>query len=307
MEFTNELVATITDIQKFSVHDGPGIRTVVFFKGCPLRCQWCQNPETWSAQPEMMYTASACIRCGACEITCTQKAVQLTINGVAIDKSKCIACGTCVKTCFAEARKKVGKVMNVDEVLSIILQDVSFYQENGGVTLSGGEVLLYADFAAELLKRAKENHIHTAIETCGFADWTSFQKILPFVDLVLFDVKHTDNDIHKKYTGQGNDLILENLKRITELSKDVIIRVPYIPGVNDSDENIKRTGELALQLNVKMIHLLPFHQMGQGKWHGLGREYSFECNALPDPERVEQSKKLLEDLGVEANVGGYKY
>lgn len=307
MEQKGFLTGVISDIQKFSVHDGPGIRTIVFFKGCPLRCQWCQNPETWQVKPQIMYTINACIRCGACQAMCPQGVITLTDQGVQIDRNQCNVCQTCLETCYAEALSCVGKTVEVSRVLETVLDDMAFYGDKGGITLSGGEVLMQADFATALLRGAKEHGVHTAIETCGFGNWDDLCKMLPYLDLVLFDVKHTDSAKHRQYTGVGNERILANLKRLGETGKEVIIRVPYIPGVNDSAENIRATGELARSVHAKMVHLLPFHKMGEAKWVGLGQEYTFADAELPEQEQINPSATILEEMGIRVNIGGYQY
>lgn len=302
----SELTATITDIQKFSVHDGPGIRSIVFFKGCPLRCEWCQNPETWSIKPEIMYTPSSCIQCGACQANCPIGAIRLEEDGIHLNYDLCKCCKICIKTCYAEALSVVGKKMNVEAVLQIVLQDLPFYEKSGGgVTLSGGEVLMHADFATELLHRLKEKNIHTAIETCGFGPWEKLQTILDYTDLVLYDIKHMDSNVHKKYTGQGNQQILRNLKNCNSLGKKIIIRMPYIPGVNDTEENLYKVGDLACKLNISMIHLLPFHKMGEGKWNGLGKNYPFSSVEMPSKESLKHAERLFESMGLSVNIGGY--
>lgn len=298
-------MAVITDVQKFSVHDGPGIRTLIFFKGCPLKCQWCQNPETWRPEPQIMYTQNACIHCGACISACAAGAIHPAGSGIAIDPDRCRVCGSCTNVCYAEALKKVGRRVSIEDLMNIILEDEAFYGEQGGVTLSGGEILMQADFAAELLKTAKARRIHTAIETCGFGSREKLLEIAKFCDLVLYDVKHMDPEFHRRYTGYSNERILSNLEAVVATGTKVIIRIPYIPGVNASDENIRQTGRLAKRLGVAQVHLLPFHTLGESKWNGLSLDYPFSSAPLPDGEMLRRSAKILEDMGVSVNIGGY--
>ena len=192
----------ITDIQKYSVHDGPGIRTVVFFKGCPLRCRWCSNPETNSVKRNVMYTVNQCIGCGKCENVCPKQAIRLTRSGVQIDDAKCVCCGMCVDHCYAGALKIMGRTVTSEEVMREIRQDSVFYKNSGGgITLSGGECTMQPEFAAELLSGAHKSGFNTAVETCGYCGWEAFEKILPYTDFLLFDLKHSDSAEHARYTG----------------------------------------------------------------------------------------------------------
>lgn len=297
----------VTNIQKFSVHDGPGIRTIVFFKGCNLSCAWCQNPETWAKEPELIYHENMCIGCGMCEKSCPNHAVTLKKTGLLIDKSKCVRCGTCVNTCFAEALELVGKAMTIDEIMEVVLQDEVFYKSGGGLTLSGGEILVQADGAAQLLKRAKGERLSTVIETSGFGPTEKLKEILKYTDLVLYDIKSMNAEIHKKYIGCDNSIILNNLKVVSESGKKFIIRVPYVPGVNSDDENIRKTGELAKTLGAEMIHLLPFHTVGAEKWEGLFKDYTFKDWDYPTKQELNHSREILEGIGVKVNIGGHGY
>ena len=289
-------LAVITDIQRYSVHDGPGIRTLVFFKGCPLRCQWCHNPETHSPFPEILYKEELCIGCGACLKRCEHNAIKILNGKVVNNKEACTLCGKCVETCYAEAREISGKYYTIDEVYNASMRDQEFYKHTGGgVTLSGGEVLMHAEFASKLLKKLKESGINTAIETCGYASWENVQKVVQYTDLLLFDVKHSDEEIHKKFTGVSNKLILDNLHKISDMGKSIIVRVPLIPGVNDSVEVLTNIARIAEDVHAKELHILPFHQIGMSKWEAAGKDYKFRDVKEPTTDEVQE---LVDKVGV---------
>jgi pyruvate formate lyase activating enzyme len=299
------LRAVITDIQRFSVHDGPGIRTLVFFKGCPLKCIWCQNPETLSASPQLFYSESECIRCGSCVGECPQRAIRETADGLVFERGRCRVCGRCVERCYAGARRLVNREVGVEEVLAEVMKDLVFYRNSGGgVTLSGGEVTLYPEFARELLRRAKAAGIHTAIETCGHAEWPDLKRILDYTDLVLFDLKHTDPAKHELYTGADNRKILDNLGRLSRLGTPLVVRFPLIPGVNDDRDTLRGVARLSKEAKAAEVHILPFHQLGQSKWSALGRAY--QCAQIPCPsqEAIAEAKAIMSQEGIKVNVGG---
>ena len=302
---TGELTAVITEFQRFSVHDGPGIRTLVFFKGCPLRCKWCQNPETFIAQPEIMFNSELCIGCGNCIEDCPQKAIYVNSTGMVTDWEKCNRCGKCTDRCYSEARRVVGKWLTVSETMKEILKDRVFFENSGGgVTLSGGEVTMYPDFATELLKELQSAGVHTAIETCGHCKWEDMQRLLAHTDLVLFDLKHSDPEKHKHFTGTDNTLILENLSRASEMGKSIIIRIPLVPGVNDDEKTLNEMANIAKKANVTKIHLLPFHQIGEKKWEDLNLDYTFKNVESMQNKDAEAAKRILEKAGLQVNIGG---
>ena len=256
------------DIQKSSFVDGPGIRTVVFFRGCNLRCKWCHNPESQSGGKHIFYYEEKCIRCGKCQSVCKNDA----INFGKVDYTRCIFCGECETYCPAFALKQSGFEVDENQILREILKDKQYYENSdGGVTFSGGECMLYPDELALILKMCKENGIHTAIDTAGNVPWSNFEKVLPYTDLFLYDIKTLDSDKHKKYIGSDNKLILDNLKKLAEQGADIWIRMPVIPNVNDDETELIE--EYARQFNPLKIEFLPYHTLGEGKYKALQMEY----------------------------------
>lgn len=288
------LTGKIFDIQRFSVHDGPGVRTTVFMKGCPLRCRWCHNPEGLKARSQLKYTDSKCIGCGRCASICRNHYCSDDGRHM-IHFENCTLCGKCIAACPTGALEVCGSDMTADEVLSVIMKDKAFYRKNGGVTISGGECLTQADFVSVLLKMCRENGINTAVDTCGFVPFSEIEKTIPYTDTYLYDIKAYDSAIHKKYTGCANELIKENLIALSKYGVDIWIRIPVIPGVNDSDSEIDGiSGFLGSLQNIKRITLLPYHAFGGGKYPALGMKYDFETNASVTEETLEKFKKSLE-------------
>lgn len=304
-----QMKGRVFDIQRYSIHDGPGIRTTVFLSGCPLRCKWCQNPESNTADSKLFFLKESCVGCGACVRVCPHHAISIVDGKAHTDRALCEACGICTTVCIPEGREVVGETMTVDEVVAKALEDKMFYDgSGGGVTLSGGEVLMQPDFAAAILKRCKDEGVHTCIETCGFAKWERFEKILPYVDLVFYDFKNMDSKKHEEGTGIGNELILENAARVyNEARKPMHARVPTIPGYNDSDENMEALADFILE---KMgpdveVNLLPYHSMGDSKNDRMEmpEEGRFEAKP-PSNEHMEHLRSLLEARGLTATIGG---
>ena len=267
----------VSDIQRFCMHDGYGVRTTVFFKGCPLRCKWCHNPETQSFEKELLFYKEKCIGCGICK---------------ACDKETCIACGECAKKCPTGAREVAGRECTARELYDQIQKDVAFYGKKGGVTFSGGECMLQIEPLAEVLKMCKENGIHTAVDTAGYVPFENFEKILPYTDLFLYDIKLFDSKKHKKYIGVDNKLILENLKRLFSVGTKIWIRIPIVPSVNDSIEEMKRIKKFLDECGTpEKIELLPYHPMGESKSKALGKApHLFK---IPDPEKMKQLKEIF--------------
>jgi len=294
----------IFDIQRYSIHDGPGIRTLVFMKGCPLSCIWCCNPESQSPSQEIMVTPNKCIGCKRCIEVCPTGAAEKKDPLEA--RELCIVCGSCVKACPSTARRLVGHYMSLEEVMEEVEKDFPFYQRSGGgMTVTGGEPLMQADFVRMLLKSCQEKGIHTAIETCGYARWEDFKNVLEYVDLTLYDIKYMNNEKHRELMGVGNELILQNAKKVAKLGKDMVIRVPVIPDCNDSLENMEAIAEFARTLEgVEEIHLLPYHRLGESKYDRLGKSYKLKGVKPLDKESLSKQKKIIESYQLKVQVGG---
>ncbi|MBN1376464.1 MAG: glycyl-radical enzyme activating protein [Dehalococcoidia bacterium] len=294
----------IFSIQRYSIHDGPGIRTTVFFKGCPLRCRWCSNPESINPYPELIFRVARCDGCGRCISVCAPAALSPGQGCVQLDRGKCDLCLQCLDTCFAEALEVTGRYYGLEEVLDECLKDAPFYgNSGGGVTLSGGEPLNQPSFAINLLKLCKENGLHTTLDTCGYIKWEVLEQALPYTDLVLYDIKHMDPETHKNWMGVSNELILENLQRISLMQKNRIwIRIPVIPGVNDSPGNIEKTARMAAGLSVEKLSLLGYHEWGKPKYDAVGREYGLASIVPPSKERMEELAGIVAGTGIEVTI-----
>lgn len=295
----------VFNIQRFSVNDGPGVRTIVFLNGCPLRCKWCCNPESQELKPVIMFKAQNCVGCGNCEVVCPTGASNLKLPGK-IDHSKCIACGKCVEVCYHKALEISGKEMTVEDLMRELYQDrVVYRRSGGGITVSGGEALMQHEFLLELLKTCKSLGWHTAIETTGFASKEVIGKVLPYLDLVMMDIKHLDPKVHKQFTGVSNEMILENAMYIAKNAKEMIVRVPVIPGFNADPVSIACIAKFATCLeNVKELHLLPYHDLGSNKYAMMGKDYSLAGTKKPGEELMEELKAIVEDEGLICKIGG---
>ena len=291
----------VFNIQKFSVNDGPGIRTVVFLKGCPLRCKWCANPESQLVRAEIMWDEKKCVHCRHCIEVCPLQAVSVRDGKIIIDSSKCDGCGKCFHECPGKALKNEGELKTVREVMDTVMQDLPFYEESGGgITLSGGEMLAQPEFAVSLLKASKENNLHTCAETTGFAIQEVFASVIENLDLILFDVKHWNSEKHKEGTGVNNELILANLKYAIDQGKDVLPRIPVIPGFNDSIEDAANLARVIKEAGSTKCQLLPFHQFGENKYEQLGREYSYKDVTAYHREDLEEYRQTMIDCGINA-------
>ena len=306
-----ELTAPVFNIQSYSIHDGPGIRVTVFLKGCPLRCLWCANPESNLAAPQLMTYAGKCTGCGSCVGVCPRQAIRLEVadgkRRAVTDRTRCADCGECEAVCPNGARELAGRPQTAQEVLRQVLRDKLFLDASGGgLTLSGGECLLHPEFSEALLRAAKEQGLHTAVESCCYASREVVDRVFRQVDLGLLDVKHMDSETHKKLTGVPNEQMLDNIKHIYhELRVPVAVRVPVIPGCNDADENIAATARFvaeALGLDVP-VHLLPYHRLGESKNESLGRESAFSAEP-PSDAHMERLKAIVESFGLAAQIGG---
>ena len=299
---------TIFNIQHYAIHDGPGIRTIVFLKGCPLRCLWCQNPESQDSRPVVFFNAEMCTGCGMCVEACPEVAIQIIDGKSRTDRRRCMGNGKCADVCPNEARSLMGRYITAREVFEDVSADAIFYQNSdGGVTLSGGDPVAQPGFTVSILKLCREAGIHTAIETCGFSKWEVLKGILEYADLVLYDIKHMDSAKHKAYTGVPNELILENAKKIhEELKLPMLARVPIIPGHNDSPENMESTAQfIANDLGGSAkVHLLPYHRLGESKHERMEEFDKSTSIEPPSEEHMEGLRKIFESVGLTVAVGG---
>lgn len=277
------MIYRLFDIQRASMVDGPGIRTTFFFKGCNLRCAWCHNPESQNARPELLVYPGQCSGCGACKKVCPHP------------NEACTGCGSCAEVCPTGARRLAGRDYSADELLKIAMKDRDYYIcSGGGVTFSGGESMLYPDEVAELAARCQENGIATAVDTAGCVPWEHFEKVTPYADLFLYDIKSMEDETHRRFTGVGNTLILANYRKLIASGKRVWVRVPVIPGVNDGEENLLLLRELFAAYPPEKIECLPYHRMGEGKYVALGREVPLFTP--PTKEKMQKIKAIVDPM-----------
>lgn len=291
------VMGRISNISRGSLHDGPGVRTVVYLKGCGLHCRWCHNPETFSSRAEIMFAPTKCIHCGRCIEVCPEQH-RIEGNDMVFDREGCMGCGKCAENCPSGALSLCGEKKTVEEVFREIKKDIHFFKvSGGGVTLSGGECLLQPEFAASLLEQCRKEQIHTVIESAFFVPWENAEKVLPLVDLVYADLKIADSKKHHQYTGQGNELILENIKKLSALHIPLILRIPLIPGVNDSREDMLAFAEIikTFSSGVQGVELLRYNFLGESKYQSLGKVYESFGQEAQGKERLEELKECLEN------------
>lgn len=294
--------ALVTNIQKFSLHDGDGIRTTIFFKGCGLHCMWCHNPESQNYNPQLMRYEERCMKCGSCVKACSNEALSIGENGdILFDRDKCKVCGRCIDFCAYDALEIAGKYYTTDELVEEARKDIILYEESGGgVTLSGGEVMSQsADFLLDLLKKLNRLGIKADIDTCGFAPWESYEKIADYVDTFLYDIKMINKEKHLEFIGEGLDVILDNLIKLNNLDTDINIRIPIIGKINDDLSEMQKVSDWLVKnkIRVKQINLLPYHSAGSSKYERLGLDYQDERMSVPTEKRMEEIKDLFNKNG----------
>ena len=295
----------ILRIERFAIHDGPGIRTTVFLKGCPLRCAWCHSPESQLLQPEFMPKPERCIRCLGCTAACPHHAVQPAADKGPIAPDACDTCGACAQVCPTGARELVGRTMSVDALMAEIERDRIFYDESeGGVTFSGGEPLMQPAFLLDMVRSCRASAIHVAVDTCGHADTGALLEVARDADLFLFDLKMMDEERHLAYTGSSNVRILQNLERLAAVHSNILVRFPLIPGVNDDDKNVRETGAFLSALRLTRVDVLPYHRAGMAKYDRLQRPYPLADTQPPSADTQAHVVRLLEEYGLIVRPGG---
>lgn len=296
--------ATVTNIQGYSIHDGDGIRTVVFLKGCPLRCKWCANPENIDAQPQLGFLSKLCIECGKCAKTCTNGAIVSGSGVYRINHEACIKCFNCVENCYYDALVRYGSEMTVQEVYDKIERDRMFYEESGGgVTVSGGEPLIHIDFVEDLFSLCRAGNISTCVETCGHVQHKSIERIAPLTDQFYFDLKCLDSELHRQYTGVGNELILENARYLVSTGANILFRQPFIPGVNNGAVQIEKTTAFLRSLGGShKLQLMPYHRMGKTKYEALALPYTMEDTPIMSSEELSAVQEMFQRLGIDCSI-----
>ena len=300
-----DITGIIFDIKKYSIHDGPGTRTTVHMKGCPLSCWWCHNPESQSMTPLILFRREKCIGCEACVRSCPNKAISVTEDSLTTDMGLCDGCGICEDVCPSGARELCGKKYTVDQLMSELRKDEIFFRDGGGVTFSGGEPLMQPTFVLEALKACGREGFHRALDTCGFVDKKVVTEAAKYTDLFLYDLKHMDPARHRQYTGIDNAVILENLIAISELGSKINIRFPFMPGLNTDDENVRALGKFVSGLKgITVVNILPYHSVARGKHQRWNMEYKLPDLLPPTENQTRRAARILEGFGLKVHIGG---
>lgn len=306
MELNEQDFGNIFDIQGFSVHDGPGGRSLIFLKGCSLDCLWCSNPEGISSSNVPLFYSSKCIDCGNCETACPDNAIQIVGDKHLIDRDICERCidHACIDTCYTDALRLSGRTISVDKLFSIVQRDRQYWGNNGGITLTGGEPLLQLDFVHKILKKCYNAYIHTAIETCGEVPWKHFERVIDYLDWIFYDLKHIDPGQHKAGTGSSNATIISNVRKLNETFRGkLVFRLPFIPGYNSSEECLAGIASLILETNWKVLNILPLHHLGMNKYELLNKPYKGAGFQIPSPGDLKTAKAFFENLGIRCFIG----
>ncbi|MBR2879862.1 MAG: glycyl-radical enzyme activating protein [Oscillospiraceae bacterium] len=298
-----QITGTVFNIQRYSIDDGPGVRTTVFVKGCPLKCAWCSNPESQSFAPQLSYRYTSCKRCGQCIDKCPQGTLSMGENGLEIDRSKCISCGTCTKKCLFGALSISGKSMTAVEAFNVVNRDKDYYEGIGGCTCSGGEILSQPDFVAAVFRLCRENGIHTNADTSGFGSREALKKIMEYADMFYYDMKILDSDLHKKWTAVGNEIILDNLRYVVQSGIPVVIRIPLIPGINATENDIHDFARTVSEYAPSaLVSMLSYHEYGKNKYRMIGQEYLMPETPSMTEEEKENALRIVSSYGLQCKI-----
>ena len=298
-----QITGTVFNIQRYSIDDGPGVRTTVFVKGCPLKCRWCSNPESQSFAPQLSYRYTSCKRCGKCIARCPQGAIKMGEDGLLIDRNKCDLCGQCVRGCLFEALSVSGKIMTAEEAFKVVLRDKDYYENIGGCTCSGGEILSQPDFVAAVFRLCKENGIHTNADTSGFGSREALKKIMEYADMFYYDLKLLDSGLHKKWTDVGNEIILDNLRYVVQSGIPLVIRIPLIPGINASENDIHNFAKTITEYAPSApVSMLSYHEYGKNKYRMIGQEYPMPPTLTLTEEEKAKALEIVSSYGLECKI-----